>query len=79
MSDLEKLMEDLRQKRDELKLMMHLASKDAEDEWEELMSEWHKFLSASQFEKSAEEVGEAARELGLKMKAAFDRMRKASD
>lgn len=79
MSDLDDLMEDLRQKRDELKLMMHLASKDAEDEWNEVMSDWHKFLSAAQFEKSADEVGDAARDLGLKMKAAFDRLKNAAD
>jgi hypothetical protein len=50
------MMKDLQQRRDELKLQLHLASKEAEDEWEELMSEWDKFLSRSQFDKSAEEV-----------------------
>ena len=76
--DFTKLMEELAQRRDELKLQMHLASKDAEDEWQELTAEWDKFLSKSEFDKSSEEVGEAARELGLKMKAAYDRMRKAA-
>jgi hypothetical protein len=49
----------------------------AEDEWNELTKEWDTFLSKSQFDKSAEEVGEAARDLGLKMKAAYDRVKKA--
>ncbi|MGI9514002.1 MAG: hypothetical protein ACR2OL_13950 [Anderseniella sp.] len=77
MPDISKIMKDLQQRRDELKLQLHLASKDAEDEWEELMSEWDKFLSKSEFDKSAEEVGEAARELGMKMKVAYDRMKKS--
>jgi hypothetical protein len=77
MPDISKIMKDLQQRRDEIKLQLHLASKDAEDEWEDLMSEWDKFLSKSQFDKSAEEVGEAARELGMKMKIAYDRMRKS--
>ena len=77
MPDIAKIMKDLQQRRDEIKQQLHLASKDAEDEWEDLMSEWDKFLSKSQFDKSAEEVGEAARELGMKMKIAYDRMKKS--
>jgi hypothetical protein len=76
MADTSKMMKDLQQRRDELKLQLHLASKEAEDNWEELMSEWDKFLSRSQFDKSAEEVGESARQLGLRMKSAYDNMKK---
>lgn len=77
MIDLNEIMEDLKQRRDELKVQLHLASKEAEDEWEDLQSEWDKFLTRSEFDKSADEVGEAARELGLKMKTAYDRMKKS--
>lgn len=77
MADISKMMKDLQQRRDELKLQLHLASKEDEDEWEELMSEWDKFLSRSQFDKSAEEVGESARQLGLRMKSAYDNMKKS--
>jgi len=79
MMDFTKLAADLQQRRDELKLHLHLASKDAEGEWQELMSEWDKFLTKAQFDKSSDEVGEAARALGLKLKAAYDRMKKAAD
>lgn len=68
---------ELKQKRDEIKLQLHLASREAEDEWEDLVTEWDKFLTKAQFDKSADEVGDAARELGLKMKAAYDRLKKA--
>ncbi len=77
MADIAKWMDDLKQTRDELRLQLHLGAKEAEDEWESLMRDWDSFLSKSQFEKSEEEVGEAARELGLKMKAAYERMKKA--
>ena len=79
MADLGDIIADLKQKRDELRLQLHLGTKEAEDEWEELMGQWDKFLTVSQFEKSSDEIGEAARELGLKMKDAYDRMKKALD
>ena len=77
--DFEQIMADLKQKRDELKLQLHLASKDAEDEWEELVGEWDKFMTRNELDKSSEEVGEAAKQLGLKVKEAYDRMRAAKD
>ncbi len=77
MSDFEDFTAKLKQTRDELKLQLHLAGKDAEDEWEELVKDWDKFVHRSQLDKSAEEVGEAAKELGLRMKAAFDRLRRS--
>ena len=79
MADIEKLFKDLKTARDELRLQLHLASKEAEDEWDELQEAWHKFLSRSELDRSADEVGEAARELGLKLKAAYDRMKQAID
>ncbi len=78
MADFDKLKDDLKRTRDELRLQLHLASREAEDEWGELTAEWDKFLTKSQFDKSADEVGEAAKELGQRMKAAYDRMRKAA-
>ena len=79
MVDLKEILQDIKQKRDELKLQLHLASKEGEDEWQELTAEWDRFLTRSQFEKSSDEVGEAARDLGLKMKAAYDRFKSAMD
>jgi len=79
MSDISEFIADLKQKRDELRLQLHLGTKKAEAEWEHLTSEWDKFLSRTQFDKSAEEVGDAAKELGLKMKQTYDRFKKAVD
>lgn len=71
------MMAEIQQKRDEIKLQLHLGTMDAEEEWDSLVSEWDTFLSKSQFDKTAEEVGEAAREIGLKMKAAYDNAKKS--
>lgn len=79
MIDVASWMAELKQTRDEVRLQLHLGAKEAEEEWDELMRDWDSFLSRAQFEKSEEEVGEAARELGLKMKAAYDRFKKAAD
>lgn len=79
MSDFDDWVASLKQKRDEMKVQMHLASKEAEEEWDELVTDWDKFVRKTQLDKSADEVGEAARELGLRLKTAFDRMRKSRD
>ena len=79
MADITQMIADLKQKRDEIRLQLHLGTKEAEDEWDELVGQWDKFLSSSQFDKSSDEVGEAAREPGLAMKDAYDRFKKALD
>ena len=79
MADFDKLMDDLKRTRDELRLQLHLATREAEDEWGDLTREWDTFLTKAQFDKSSEEVGEAAKHLGMRMKEAYDRMKKAID
>lgn len=77
MNDMDDWLAAMKQKRDEMKLQLHLASKEAEEEWDELVSDWDRFVHSTQLDKSADEVGEAARELGIRIKTAFDRMRKS--
>ncbi len=67
----------LKRTRDELRLQLHLGTREARDEWDRLMLEWAEFARKAQLEKSAEEVGEAARELALRLKTAFDRIRQS--
>ncbi|GAA6198865.1 hypothetical protein [Aquicoccus sp. SU-CL01552] len=77
MDDFDDFTAKLKQTRDELKLQMHLASKEAEEEWEDLIKDWDRFVQKTQLDKSADEVGEAAKELGMKIKTVFDRLRKS--
>ncbi|MFV0515452.1 MAG: hypothetical protein ACK5MY_17715 [Jhaorihella sp.] len=76
MSDMDDWLAAMKKRRDEMKLQLHLASKEAAEEWDEVVSDWDRFVQSAQLDKSAEEVGEAARELGIRIKTAFDRMRK---
>lgn len=77
MDELEKMMAELKQLRDELRLKLHLGTKDAMDEWDDLTKQWDQFVSNAQLDQSADEVGEAAKKLGLKIKEAYERARKA--
>ncbi len=77
--DLSKFIADMKQKRDEMRLQLHLGTKEAEEEWDRIVDEWDRFLEQAQFDKSRDEVGDAAKQLALRMKDAYDRMRKALD
>lgn len=77
MPDMDKLLDDLKQKRDELRLQIHLGSKEAQDEWEELESKWEKFAADAKLDKSASEIGDAASKLGSELMSAYDRIKKA--
>jgi uncharacterized phage-like protein YoqJ len=77
MSDFDKLTEELKQNYDELKLKVHLGSKDAQDEWNELQERWNHFESQANLKKSREDVGDAVEILGSELKDAFNRIRKA--
>ena len=43
MADIDKVLAELKQKRDELALQIHLGSKEAQDEWAALEKKWEKF------------------------------------
>lgn len=77
MGDFEDLVADLRQKRDELRLKIHLASREAQDEWEELEEKMQEFSSKAQLGKTGEGVGEALGKLGEELKLGYKRVRSA--
>lgn len=77
MADFDKFAEELKRNYDELKLKVHLGSKDAQDEWTELQERWTHFESQANLKKSREDVGDAVEILGSELKDAFDRIRKA--
>jgi hypothetical protein len=84
MTDIDDLLDDLKQKRDELRLKMHLASKDAKDEWEELeekmaefSSDAKKFAEDAKIKETGEGLGEALGKLGHEIKLGYERLRDA--
>ncbi|MEO1204132.1 MAG: hypothetical protein AAFX10_15620 [Pseudomonadota bacterium] len=77
MSDFDDLIEDLKQKRDELRVQINLASREVKDEWEELESRSRKFLAKAELERTGEGVGDALGELGEELKKGYQRIRDA--
>lgn len=77
MGEFDDLVADLKQKRDELRLKMHLASKEAQDEWEELEEKMQEFSSRAQLGKTGEGVGDALGKLGQELKLGYKRLRSA--
>ena len=84
MPDFDDLIQELKQKRDELRVKVNLASKEIKDEWEELEEKMEEFSSkAKRFAEDArlketgEGLGEALGKLGHELKLGYDRLRKA--
>ena len=77
MSDFDDLVADLKQKRDELRLKIHLASKEAQDEWEELEEKMEKFSSRAKLDKTGEGIGDALGKVGEELKLGYQRIRNA--
>jgi hypothetical protein len=77
MGEFEDLVADLKQKRDELRLKIHLASKEAQDEWEELEEKMQEFSSRAELGKTGAGLGDALGKLGQELKLGYKRVRNA--
>ncbi len=77
MPDFTKLYDDLKRTRDEIRLKIHLGSRDMQDEWADLEKHWRAFESKAELDKSARDVSDAVRILGSELKDAFGRIQKA--
>ena len=84
MPDLDDLVEELRQKRDELRVQMNLASREMRDEWEELEDKLEEFTDRAKraaedadLKTTGEGVGKALGQLGEELKLGYERIWKA--
>ncbi len=84
MSDLDDLVEDLKQKRDEVRVQINLASREIKDEWkdlEEKMDEFSgrvsQFAGDAQLKETGEGLGQALGEVGKELKRGYERIRDA--
>ena len=84
MVDIDEIIDELRQKRDEARVQMHLASKELKDEWEDLEEKMEDFSrQAKQFADDAElkkagsGIGDALSQLGGELKRGYQRIRDA--
>ena len=84
MTGMDDIIEELRQKRDEARVQIHLASKEIKDEWEDLEEKMEDFSGkAKQFADNAElkktgaGIGDALGQLGSELKRGYERIRDA--
>jgi len=77
MDDFDDLIEDLKQKRDELRVQMNLASKEIKEEWHELEGKMDDFSTRAKLGKTGEGVGQALDQLGEELKLGYKRIRDA--
>lgn len=77
MTSLNEMIEDLKRRRDELALKIHLGSKDAQAEWDELEKKWNKFQNDAELNESGKAIGGAIDQLGTELENAYERLKKA--
>ena len=84
MSDFDDIIQDLKQKRDELRVQIHLASKEVKEEWDELEEKMEEFSRKTrQFSEDAKlketgsGIGDALGKLGVELKRGYERIRDA--
>jgi len=83
-TEFDDLIEELKQKRDELRLQMHLASKEIRDEWEELEEKMEglsgrakQFSDDAKLRETGAGIGDALTQLGGELTRGYERIRKA--
>lgn len=77
MPDIKEVIAEAKQTRDEIKLTIHLGSKELQDEWNELEEKWNDFEAKAKIGESAENVGDAAAEFGAELTTAIKRIKSA--
>jgi chromosome segregation ATPase len=84
MTDYDDIIEELKQKRDELRVQVHLASKEIKDEWEdleqkmeELSVKTRQFSDDAKLKETGEGIGDALGQLGSELKRGYQRIRDA--
>ena len=84
MADIDDILAELKQKRDELRVQMHLASKELQEEWDELEDKMQELTGkAKQFadeagiQETGEGLGDALKKLGHEIRLGYERIRDA--
>lgn len=77
MTDLDDLFAQLKQKRDEVRVQIHLASKEVQDEWQELEGKMEEFSGKAKLAETGTGVTRALSELGGELKKGYQRIREA--
>ena len=77
MTEFDDLLEELKQKRDELRVQMNLASRELQDEWQELEEKMEDFSQKAQLEETGRGLSGALGQLGQEIKLGYERLWRA--
>ena len=77
MNEFNDVVDTLKQMRDELRVQIHLASKDVQDDWEELEEKMKNITDKAGLDETGEGVGNAIEQLGQELKLGYERVRNA--
>jgi len=77
MADFDKMLQDLKEKRDELRVRIHLASRELQDEWQELEQKMEDFSRRARLKESGSAVSKALGVLGTELKSGYQRIHRA--
>ena len=84
MADFDDMLEDLKQKRDELRVQMNLASKEVKEEWDDLEDKMDEFAAKAKqlaedakLKETGSGLGDALGQLGHEIKLGYERIRDA--
>lgn len=77
MATLDDISQELKTLRDEVQLKIHLGSKEAKQEWEQLEAKWNDFSSQAGIEKSAQGISSALDLLRKELNQGYERIKKA--
>lgn len=77
MANIDDMLRELRTRRDELKVRIHLGSKEAQDEWHRLEDRWNEFAAKARVEDSAEGISSALGLLKEELVRGYERVRNA--
>ena len=77
MNEFDDILAELKQKRDELRLQMHLATREISEEWDELEEKMEDFTANAKLGETGEGVGKALGQLGNELKLGYERIRDA--
>ena len=69
--------EELKQKRDELRLKMHLGSMEAKEQWDALEVKWEAFAAKAGLRETSEDVEEGLQLIGAELAEGYDRIKAA--
>ncbi len=72
--DFDKIIADMKQKRDDLRVQLDLASKDMEDEWGEWEGKWKEFVRKADLDATGKGLSDSTVKLGEEIKAGYERI-----